>query len=308
MEKAEKSGVINLQVDFSCDQKCEACERFFKCTSPEKLKIFDRRRMARAKQTMSKIKHKIAICAGKGGVGKSTVTSNLGVALAKKGRKVSILDQDLDGSCIPRMMGVGDKKLIMERKGIKPVEGLLGIEIVAMANILSEEDTNTWYHELRRNATEEFVAHVQYGERDYLLIDLPPGTSSDAVNLMQYISDLDGMVVVTNPSGVSQIVAKRAIVMAIEGGVEVLGVIENMSGYVCPKCKKVCYPMLHGGGEELAEELDVPFLGRVPLDPSVSSSSDKGSPVVYSHPESPVAEVINAIADQIEQKVGGTET
>jgi len=139
------------------------------------------------------------------------------------------------------------------------------------------------------------------------MIDLPPGTSSDAVNLMQYIADLDGMVVVTNPSGVSQVVAKRAIIMAVEGGVEVLGIIENMSGYVCPKCEKVCYPMLHGGGEELAKELDVLFLGRVPLDPSISNSSDIGAPVVYSHPNSVVAEVINAIADQIEQKVGGTE-
>lgn len=304
MEQVESKGVISLQVDFTCDGKCESCERFFKCKSPEKLKIFDRRRMARAKQTMAKIKHKVAICAGKGGVGKSLVTANLGTALAMRGRKVSMLDQDLDGSCIPRMMGVLDKKLVMERAGIKPVEGILGIQIVAMANILAEEDTNTWYHELRRNATEEFVAHVQYGERDYLLIDLPPGTSSDAVNLMQYISDLDGMVIVTVPAGVSQIVAKRAIVMAIEGGVEVLGVIENMSGYVCPKCKSVFYPLMRGGGEKLAQDLDVPFLGRIPLDPVISHSSDIGSPFVYSHPESPAAEAITSIADQIEQKVG----
>jgi Mrp family chromosome partitioning ATPase len=125
---------------------------------------------------------------------------------------------------------------------------------------------------------------------------------------MQYIADLDGMVVVTNPSSVSQIVAKRAIIMAIEGGVEVLGVIENMSGYVCPKCSKVCYPMLHGGGEKLAKELEVPFLGRVPLDPSISSSSDIGAPVVYSHPDSVVAGVITGIADEIEQKVSGAKS
>jgi ATP-binding protein involved in chromosome partitioning len=304
MTQAEGKGVISLQVDFTCDEKCEMCERFFKCKSPQKLKIFDRRRMARAKQTMAKIKHKVAICAGKGGVGKSTVTSNLAAALAMRNKKVSVLDQDLDGSCIPRMMGVLDKKLIMERQGIKPVEGLLGIQIVAMANILQEEDTATWYHELRRNATEEFIAHVQYGIRDYLLIDLPPGTSSDAVNLMQYISDLDGMIVVTAPSGVSQIVAKRAIIMAIEGGVEVLGVVENMSGYVCPKCSKIFYPLRHGGGEKIAEELGVPFLGRIPLDPSISNGSDIGLPVVYSHPDSLVAQAVNSIADQVEQKLG----
>ncbi len=299
----ERRGVISLQVDMTCDEKCEACERFFKCKSPLKLKIFDRRRMAQARQTMALVKHKVAICAGKGGVGKSLVTSNMSVALAMRGRKVSILDQDLDGSCIPRMMGVLDHKLIMERKGIKPVEGLLGIQVIAMANILAEEDTNTWYHELRRNATEEFLAHVQYGERDYLMIDLPPGTSSDAVNLMEYIPDLDGMVIVTNPTGVSQIVAKRATIMAIEAGVNVLGIVENMSGYVCPRCKTVSYALSRGGGEKLAQEMEVPFLGRIPLDPNISASSDIGVPFVYSHPESPASEAVRSIVDQVEQGV-----
>ena len=303
MPEQERRGVIQLQVDMSCDEKCEQCERFFKCKSPVKLKIFDRRRMARARETMARIKYKVAICAGKGGVGKSSVTANLATAFAMRGKKVSILDQDLDGSCIPRMMGVLDQKLVMERKGIKPVEGLLGIQIVAMANILSEEDTNTWFHELRRNATEEFLAHVQYGERDYLFIDLPPGTSSDAVNMMEYIPDLSGMVVVTVPSAVSQGVARRAIIMAIEGGVEVMGIIENMSGYVCSKCDKIFYPMLLGGGERLAKELDVPFLGRIPLDPNISYSTDKGLPFVYTHPESPASKTMQSIVDYIEQAV-----
>jgi len=250
---------------------------------------------------MSQIKYKIAVLSGKGGVGKSLVTANMATALAMRGRTVSVLDQDLDGSCIPRMMGVLGQKLVMERKGIKPVEGLLGIQIVAMANILAEEDTNTWYHELRRNATEEFLAHVQYGKRDYLLIDLPPGTSSDAINLMEYIPDLDGMVMVTNPTNVSQIVAKRATVMAIEAGVNVLGVIENMSGYVCPKCKGVFYPLMKGGGEKLAEMLDVPFLGRIPMEPEVSYSSDVGVPFVYANPESPASKALIAIVDKVEE-------
>jgi len=231
----------------------------------------------------------------------------MAVALAMKGRQVSVLDQDLDGSCIPRMMGVLDKKLIMEKKGIKPVTGLLGIQIVAMANILGEEDVNTWYHELRRNATEEFLAHVQYGERDYLLIDLPPGTSSDAINMMEYIPDLDGMVIVTVPTEVSQVVAKKAIVMAIEGGIKVIGVIENMSGYVCPHCSAITYALSHGGGERMAEHLDVPFLGRIPIDPDISKSSDVGVPFVYSHPESPASKAFQDILDKVEQSVGWKE-
>ena len=301
----ERRGIVALNVELSCDFMCENCERFFKCKSPEKLKIFDRRRMGRVRQTMARIKHKIAVCAGKGGVGKSMVTANLATALAMRDNKIGILDHDFDGSCIPRMMGVLGKKLIMGRKGIIPVEGLLGIKIIAMGLILAEEDTNTWYHELRRNATEEFLAHVQYGEdRDYLLIDLPPGTSSDAVNIMQYIPDLDGMIIVTNPTRVSQIVAKRALLMALEAGVTILGVIENMSGYICPKCGANTNVLKKGGGETLAKEFDVPFLGRIPLDPAVSYSSDVGKPYVYEHPESPASKAVFLIADQIEEMVG----
>lgn len=308
MADQDKKGVVQLQVDMSCDEKCEQCERFFKCKNPKKLEIFNRRRMARARTAMAKIKYKIAVCAGKGGVGKSTVTTNLAAGLAMRGRKVTILDQDLDGSCIPRMMGVEDKKLVMGRKGIKPVEGILGIEVVGMANILSEDETVTMFHEMRRNTTEEFLAHVQYGERDYLLIDLPPGTSSDAVNLMEYIPDLDGMVIVTVPAMVSQGVARRATLMAMEGGVNVLGVVENMSGYVCPKCGDIFYPMLKGGGDRLAAEMEVPFLGRIPFDPSMSRSTDSGKPLVYTHPESPaskiVEEIVEGVASQIESGKG----
>ena len=306
--KEEKKGIIAINVDLNCTLICESCEKFFKCKNPEKLKIFDRRRMAKAKETMAKIKYKIAICAGKGGVGKSTVTVNMAAALAMKGRKVAILDQDLDGPCIPRMLGLLGKKLNMGRKGIIPVEGLLGIKVISMSLIRGEDDTTTWFHELRRNATEEFIAHVDYGELDYLLVDLPPGTSSDAVNIMEYIPDLDGTVVVTNPTWVSQIVARRATLMALEGGVNVLGVVENMSGFVCPGCSEVHYLMKKGGGERVAEELEVPFLGRIPLDPVISKLSDGGTPYVYEFPESEPAKamfnIVNQIVNQVEELVG----
>lgn len=298
-----KKGVKELQLDMSCSLHCEACEKFFKCKSPEKLKIFERRRMSRVLKVMSRIKHKVAICAGKGGVGKSLFTTNFSAILAQRGNKVAVLDQDLDGPCIPKMLGLTKEKMVMGDNGIVPVTGIYGMKVVSLGFVATETEIVNWFQEKRRNATEEFLSHVDYGELDYLNIDLPPGTSSDAVNLMEYIPDLDGMVVVTNPTQISQIVARRATIMAIEAGVNVLGIVENMSGFVCPKCGKEVDVMEKGGGKLLAEELDVPFLGYIPLDPRTSESSDKGIPYVVMYPESPASKATIAITDRILENI-----
>jgi Mrp family chromosome partitioning ATPase len=305
MAEAEKlkKGIRELQLDMNCSFHCEACEKFFKCKSPEKLKIFERRRMARVLTVMSKIKYKVAICAGKGGVGKSLFTVNFSTVLAQRGNKVAILDQDLDGPCLPKMMGATDKKMMIGDNGIIPVEGMFGMKLISLGFVTTEVDIVNWFQEKRRNATEEFLSHVDYGELDYLNIDLPPGTSSDAVNLMEYIPDLDGMVVVTNPTRISQIVARRATIMAIEAGVNLLGIIENMSGFVCPHCGEEVDVMEKGGGKMLAEELGVPYLGHIPLDPGTSESSDKGIPYVVMYPESPASKATVAITDRIVENI-----
>jgi len=299
--KAEKirKGVRELQVDMNCNMQCESCEKFFKCKNPERLKIFERRRMARVLKTMEKIDRKIAICAGKGGVGKSMCTVQFAAVLAGRGHSVAILDQDLDGPCIPKMLGIMDKNLVMGDYGLVPVEATLGMKIVSLGFITTDEEIVNWFQEKRRNATEEFLSHVDYGELDYLLIDLPPGTSSDAMNIMEYIPDLDGMVIVTNSTNISQGVARRATIMAIESGVNIPGIVENMSGIVCPYCGKVDYPMQQGGGERLANELGVPFLGRIPLDPANSKANDDGVPFVVSNPDSPATKAVVEIVDNI---------
>ncbi len=253
---------------------------------------------------MAKIKHKIAISAGKGGVGKSLVSANLAMALAMKGRKVSILDQDFDGPCIPKMFGVEGKKLYISERGIVPVVGRMGVQVVSTGSILKDGDVLTWFHDMRRSATEEFLGHVDYGDRDYLIVDLPPGTSSDAVNLMIYIPDLAGTVIVTIPPMVSQIVARRAANMVIKAKFRIFGVIENMSGYVCPECGREMEALQRGGGERLAQELGVPFWGRIPLDPRLSLSSDIGEPFVYKYPDSKASQMVMSITDQIEKMVG----
>ncbi len=303
MELKERT-IEAFHVDLSCDGQCEACEKFFDCDSPQKTIQYERRRIGRARKTMAGLKYKIAVLAGKGGVGKSMVTANLATALALRERRVSILDQDFDGPCIPKMMGVLGKKLVIGDKGIIPVEGRWGIQVISMGSILRDEEVLTWFHKMRRNATEEFLSHVDYGERDYLLIDLPPGTSSDSVNIMTFIPDIAGAVVVTIPPIISQIVARRATRLCQKAEIRVFGIVENMSGYVCRHCGSVVDIMQTGGGRKLAEELGVPFLGQIPLDSKLSESSDIGEPFVAKFPDSPAAKAVVAIADNIEETLG----
>jgi len=302
-QKLEGKAVLKLNIDFECDFKCESCEKFFDCDHPEKMKIYNRRRMSLAKKTMAKIKHKIAVVGGKGGTGKSTMSCNLTMALAMMGYKVSILDQDLDGASVPKMFGVMDKKLQIGPKGIVPVKALNGVEVISMGFVQEENEVITMFHEMRRGTTEEFLAHVDYGERDYLIIDLPPGTSSDSVNLLQYIPELDGVVVVTVPPRVSQIAARKAILLAQKAGANVLGVVENMSGYICPDCGEQYDIMLAGGGEKLARDTGVPFLCRIPLHPELSEACDAGIPYVYKYPDNPASKIVRELAKTIDEKV-----
>lgn len=305
MATREGREVIRFNIKMKCDHKCEECERFFDCKDERKFAMYRRRRMGQAVHKMANIKHKISISGGKGGVGKSFVTVNLATALAMKGRKLNILDQDFDGATIPKMLGIqGVKRLRFGPKGlIPPTDNLgLGIGIVSMGLIYPDEII-TMFHALRRATTEQFLAGVDYGELDYLFIDLPPGTSSDACNLLQYIPDLDGTITVTVPSAVSQLAARRATILSAKAGSKVLGIIENMSGYIC-ECGEENEYLGTGGGEALAGELRVPFLGRIPLHAEISQSCDEGVPFVYKFPNNPAAREIMKIADKVEEIAG----
>jgi len=300
---AIKQELQALNVDLSCDLQCEGCEKFFDCDRPEKLETYRRGRMETAKQRMAEIKRKIVVLGGKGGVGKTLVAVNLAAALAMKGRKVTVLDQNFDGPCVPKMLGLEGTKLTMTDDGIIPAEAILGIQVVSMGLILDNTEVLTWFHDMRRNATEEFLTHVVYGERDYLITDHPAGTSDDTVNLMQYIPDADGVVVVTIPSDVSQGVAKKAILVARKANLPVLGIMENMSGLVCPKCGSHRDLFQKGGGDSLSRDTGVELMGRIPIDPIISECSDAGEPFVYKHPESKSAKAFLEMVDRIEDLV-----
>jgi ATP-binding protein involved in chromosome partitioning len=255
------------------------------------------------RKTMDKVKHKIAIISGKGGVGKSTVTANLAVAFAGKGYqgKVGVLDADIHGPCIPKILGVQGERLPVGPPGIFPVTGPLDIKIISMAFLLqSESDPVIWRGPLKMVAIRQFLTDIQWGSLEYLFIDLPPGTGDEPLSVMQLLPDLDGVVIVTIPSEVSQLVVKKAITFARHLNVPIIGVIENMSGFICPNCGTRTEIFSSGGVNKIADELKVTVLGTIPLDPRICKDSDLGLPFILNSPASDSAEAFMKIVKKVE--------
>ena len=255
---------------------------------------------------MTKIRHKIAVISGKGGVGKSLVTVNLAMALAIKGRngRVGVLDADLHGPCVPKMLGLKGVRLQSGPPGIFPVLGPLNMKVVSMAFLLPSDDAPViWRGPLKMGAIRQFLSDISWGTLDYLLIDLPPGTGDESLSVLQLLPEMEGVIIVTIPSEVSQDVVKKAVSFARKMGVPILGIIENMSGMVCPHCGETIEVFSKGGGERVAEEMDVEFLGSIPLDPRISADSDEGTPFIVSHPDSTASKAFMRIGEKIEEKV-----
>lgn len=258
------------------------------------------------KQRMSKIKHKIAIISGKGGVGKSLVTVNLAIGLARNGRKgkIAILDADLTGPCIPKMMGLKGLKMEMGSDGILPTKGSGDIGVVSMDFLLPSDDAPViWRGPLKMGAIRQFLEEVAWGDLDYLLVDLPPGTGDESLSILQLLPEMDGVIIVTIPSEVSQAVVKKAVTFARKMNVPILGIVENMSGMVCPHCGELIDVFSKGGGAKVSDEMDVELLGSIPLDPQVAADSDDGVPFIVKHPESPASKEFTQIIKKIEKKV-----
>ena len=255
------------------------------------------------KLKMNKIRHKIAIISGKGGVGKSTVTVNLAMAFASHGyvNSVGILDADITGPCVPKILGIRGERLQSGPPGIFPATGPLGIRVVSMDFLLpSDESPVIWRGPLKMKAIQQFLSDIIWGKLDFLFIDLPPGTGDEPLSVMQLLPDMDGVVIVTIPSEVSQIVVKKAVTFAKQLAIPVIGIIENMSGFVCPKCGEKVDIFRTGGGEKIANDLHVPFLGTIPIDPEICEDSDKGTPFVIGHPNSPASKAFMDIVEKVE--------
>lgn len=258
------------------------------------------------KTRMGKIKHKIAVISGKGGVGKSLVTVNLATGLAMNGRadQIAILDADLTGPCVPKMMGLKGKRLDVSPAGMFPVTADVGVKVVSMDFLLPTEDSPViWRGPLKMSAIRQFLANVAWGPLEFLLVDLPPGTGDEGLSILQLLPEMDGVVIVTIPSEVSQSVVKKAITFARKMDVPIFGIVENMSGMVCPHCGEVVDVFSRGGGKKVADEMDVEFLGSIPLDPRISADSDEGVPFIKERPESPASKAFMKIIEKIEKKV-----
>jgi ATP-binding protein involved in chromosome partitioning len=254
------------------------------------------------------IKYKIAVMSGKGGVGKSFVTANLAFALAYKGKKVVILDADFYGPSIPKMTGTEGQRVFATPEGIIPVTGPLGVKVVSVDFMLPDDETPViWRGPMLSNAMLELLENVVWGEADYMLIDLPPGTGDAPLTVAQMIPNLTGSIIVTIPSEVSQKVVMKSVNFAKRLNLPIIGLIENMSGFTCP-CDGKTYPIFgSGGGKRIAERAGIDFLGSIPLDPRISECNDKGVPFFVEYPDSPAAKEFLKIAEKVIKKVEGSE-
>lgn len=276
-----KSEIVQLNADFTCTGRCAGCSRYFDCTDPRREEMFHDRYYAMLEERMMGIGCKIAIMSGKGGVGKSMLTANLGVCLAKMGYQVGVVDFDFSGSCIPRLLGVRGEKLIWDWKaGIQPVVNPQGVHVISLGFVLENKEALIWDETMRRDMIKQFLTHVDWGKLDYLIIDLPPGTGAESIATIQYMPNLDGAVVVTIPSVMAQEVARKSITLCRKADIPVLGVVENMSYFICPSCSESHELFEGGGGALIADEMQVDLLGKIPMDPLVSVKSDQGIPFI----------------------------
>ncbi len=232
-------------------------------------------------ERMKKVKYKIAVMSGKGGVGKTTVSANLAFALAMRNYKVGLLDADIYGPDIPIALGIKEKFPMVMNGAVIPFKAHLGVRAMSIQFLLEEDDTPViWRGPLVTKAIQQFLSDVAWGELDYLIVDLPPGTGDEALTVMQYIPKLTGVVIVVTPQKIAIHDAKKAVKMAQMIGVPVIGIIENMRGFRCLHCGKITYIFGQGGGEQAAKELNIPFLGALPLDPRIVSLTDEGKPFI----------------------------
>jgi len=272
-----------------------------KTRNPDKKNVRDQKKdkqdLEIIKEKMANIKYKFIVISGKGGVGKSSVTVNFAASLAKKGNKVGILDADIHGPNVPKMLGVENAKPSGSNKDIVPINVSENLQVISIAFFIpKKDDAVIWRGPMKHNLLKQFLGQVKWGKLDYLIVDLPPGTGDEALSIVHLIKNVSGALIVTTPQDVALLDSRKSITFCREMHVPLIGVIENMSGMVCPYCHKEINLFKTGGGERIADEMKVPFLGRIPLDPQIVTSTDEGMPFVLNNSKSSTITAFNNVA------------
>jgi len=280
----------------SSDSSCNSCSSASSCDTDEK-KIHARKRLD---DRLAKIKYKIMVMSGKGGVGKSTVSVSLASALSALGYNVGILDADIHGPNVPKMFGLAAAGIHSGPNGLLPLEAWDGLKVMSVAFLLkNEDDAIIWRAPVKHGMIEQFVSDVDWGELDFLIIDLPPGTGDEPLSVAHTIKQVDGAVIVTTPQEVALLDSRKSVTFARKLNLPILGIVENMSGMVCPHCGETVDLFKTGGGEQTAKEMEINFLGRVPIDPMVVVQGDSGKPYVIEVKDTPTAKAFIEIAKNV---------
>jgi Mrp family chromosome partitioning ATPase len=247
---------------------------------------------------MNEIKHKLIVGSNKGGVGKSTVTTNLAIALQESGYSVGLADADLHGPNIPKLLQAENVRLKSTDVGIDPYETSNGLKVASLGFLIEDPNMHiAWRDAVKYDFIIELLGNINWGPLDYLLFDLPPGTGNEQITIIDFIGEVDGAVVVTTPQDLAILDARKMISFSRDSNVPIVGVIENMSTMTCPHCEKDIDVFKKGGGKNLAEELVLPYLGSIPLDGEIVANSDSGQPVVLSRPDSVAAKAFMKLAE-----------
>ncbi|MDR0477260.1 MAG: Mrp/NBP35 family ATP-binding protein [Desulfobulbaceae bacterium] len=286
----------------SCSSSCPSSST---CSSKEEQQAQAAQQENAISRSLGKIKHKILVMSGKGGVGKSTVSVNLALALAKNGHKVGLMDVDIHGPDVVRMLNLkGALQPPATPDGlIAPLQYNDNLKVVSLEYMMKDRDEAIiWRGPLKREAIRQFIGDMDWGKLDYLIIDAPPGTGDEPLTVAQTIP-LVKAVVVTTPQQVALADVRKSINFCKAVKMEIVGVVENMSGLICPHCQEVVEVFKSGGGEQMARDFDLPFLGRIPMDPQVVMAGDDGRPYLSTAADSPAAQAFASVVKAIELRL-----
>ena len=247
------------------------------------------------------IKNKIVVLSGKGGVGKSTVAANIAISLALNGYKTGLLDVDIHGPSIPTILGLENARAKGTEESLIPCSyGDDLLKVVSIAFLVNNaDDAIIWRGPAKTGVIKQFIENVEWGELDYLIVDCPPGTGDEPLSVIQLLENVIGSVIVTTPQKLAIADVRKSVNFCGKVNVPVLGVIENMSGFVCPECNKTVDIFKSGGGEEMAKDMNVPFLGKIPIDPNIVEAGDSGRPFIYHYSKTPTGKIMGKIIDEI---------